>query len=51
MGMDMSAYSRDKGLSFEDADEYFLYQYATHMDLKVRTLLLSCMGLTTNGDY
>ena len=48
VGMDMSAYSRDKGLSFEDADEHFLYQYATHMDLNgADTFFLSCMGLTT----
>ena len=48
VGMDMSPFSRADGLSFEDADEVFLYRNATRMDLKgADTFFLSCMGLTT----
>ena len=48
VGMDMSAYGRDKGLSFEDADEHFLYQNAMNVALNgADTFFLSCMGLTT----
>ena len=48
VGMDMSAYGRDKGLSFEDADEHFLYQNAMNVALNgADTFFLSCMGLAT----
>ena len=48
LGMDMGPYCREKGLGFEYADEYFLYQNAMAMDLKgADTFFLSCMGLTT----
>ena len=48
VGMDMGPYCREKGLGFEYADEYFLYQNAVNMDLKgADTFFLSCMGLTT----
>ncbi len=47
VGMNMSQFT-GKGMSFEDADEHFLYQHSVHMDLKgADTFFLSCMGLTT----
>ncbi len=47
VGMNMSQFT-GKGMSFEDADEHFLYQHSLHMDLKgADTFFLSCMGLTT----
>lgn len=47
VGMDMSQFAA-KGQRFEDADEHFLYQHSTRVDLKgADTFFLSCMGLTT----
>ena len=47
VGMDMTRFMKD-GPFFEEADEYFLYQHAIHVDLKgADVFFLSCMGLTT----
>ncbi len=48
VGMDMSQYIGEKGVRFEETDEYFLYRNVMKMDLKgADTFFLSCMGLTT----